>query len=525
MRPEYALSLLMVAACGPPSPPAAVEPLPTCAAPVTEVAFTTAFIDGDAAPSHRFAGAGLGIGDLDGDGALDLVAPGPTRLRWWRQAAPRQFVEVPLPERIATLGSDATGVAMADVDRDGDIDVWVTRFGPPDVLLVNDGTGTLSPHDAPQMPHYAQGAAFVDLDRDGWLDIVVAGHGPVAAEEGQTALDGPADPTRVLRQQPPATPGTIAFTSYTDGIDPGAHDAYTFVVTPTELDGDGRPDLLLANDFPVYRPNQALLQTDAWGFALAPESGLHVRAAGMGVAVHDVDGDGWDDFVLPVWNRLVYLRSSDGRPPRWIEAQAAAGLEIARADPAWVGWGADFGDLDADGLIDLVVGFGHLDTVAARTAGGGSADNALVQPDLAFRGLPDGRFDAVAWPLDHPGPTRGILTVDLDGDGWLDVVRRDLDGPIRLDWAACRRPGTLLVELDPPADAIGATIRIRTARDSQHRTLRAGGESLGSSGPPVAHFGLGDARSVRDVTVTWPDGTTQRTSGPFSPGTRLRIRR
>ncbi|MEO0603274.1 MAG: VCBS repeat-containing protein, partial [Myxococcota bacterium] len=373
MRPDWLVALVLGPGCAP-AVTGTVEVVAdfACADPVDDVRFTTFSVPGDPAPSHRFSGSGIGVGDLDGDGRLDLVVPGPLRLRTWRQTGPAPaFEPFPLGAAIEALGSEATATALADVDGDGDLDVYVARFGPRDALLLNDGSGRLVPVDDPVIgvPHHGQSVAFVDLDADGRLDIVVSGHGPVAADDGQTTIDGPADPTRLLIQQP--AEGLGRFVDVGPTISPDAQAAYTFVATPTHLDADGRIDLLLANDFPVFRPNQALRQVDG-GYQLAPETGLHVAAAGMGVAVADLDDDGWDDFVLPVWNRLVHLRSIDGTPPRWVEAQSATGLVIGRPDPAWIGWGADFGDLDADGRVDLVVGFGHLDTVGVRSAGGTS---------------------------------------------------------------------------------------------------------------------------------------------------------
>jgi len=514
----------LLAACAPPGD-AHVEELArlACHAPVREVRFDTGWVETDAAAEHRFAGAGIGGGDLDGDGRPDLVAPGPERLRVFRQRAGLDFAEVDLPAGVAAIGAMATSVALADVDSDGDLDVYVARFGPADALLLNHA-GELRIHPEPviQVPHHGQSVAFTDLDADGWLDVVVAGHGPVEAEDGRTTIDGPADPTRLLYQVP-GEPGP-RFEDRSAAVDEGAHAAYTFVATPAHLDGDGRLDLLLANDFPVHRPNQALLQRET-GFVRTPASGLHVRAAGMGVGAHDVNGDGWEDFVLPVWNRLVFLQSvaSEGGP-RWVEAQAAAGLVIGRPEPAWVGWGADLGDLDADGVSDLVVAFGHLDTVGVLTAGGTSADNALAQPDQAFRGRPDGTFATVDWGLSHEGVSRGVLLVDVDRDGWLDVVRRDLEGVIRLDVARCRDRSTVVIELAEPVAGTRVALRLPDGRRLS-RTLRAGGTSLGSAGPPEVHFGLGEASRFRALEVAWPDGATHTWPGPFSANRRLRVER
>ncbi|MEN0062611.1 MAG: CRTAC1 family protein [Myxococcota bacterium] len=520
-------------ACGSTVEPLNVEEISTfeCLAP-TELGFDTTFLEGDAAASHRFAGAGIGVGDVDGDDRLDLVVPGPERLSVYLQSGPLSeptFAALELPDELAALGGEASATALADVDRDGDLDVWITRFGPPDALLINQGQAQFIATTDPlvAVPHHGQGAAFADLNRDGRLDIIVAGHLAVrAGDDGRTAIEGPADPTRILLQGP-ANPGQLGpFEDHTADLPEGAHAAYTFVATPTHLDNDGQLDLLLANDFPIYRPNLALRQQPDGTFDLSPDSGLHIAAAGMGVAAHDVNGDGWDDFVMPVWNRLVYARSVDGAAPRWIEAQAAAGLLAGGADPAWVGWGADFADLDADGIADLLVAFGHLDTVGPFSPRGTSALNALEQPDQTYQGQADGTFALIDWGLGHRGASRGILAVDLNRDGWLDVVRRDLEGPIRVDWARCGPNHTLVVELAPSYEAIGAVITVLHPDGTElRRTIRAGGTSLGSAGPAEAHFGLGEATEVQSLTVQWPDGTTDALARSISADRRIRLQR
>ena len=104
---------------------------------------------------------------------------------------------------------------------------------------------------------------------------------------------------------------------------------------------------------------------------------------------------------------------------------------------------------------------------------------------------------------------RGLLAVDLDRDGWVDLVKRDLNGPSTVHWARCGDAVWLEVSLRQGGfnrNAVGARVEVEALGHHHVRSIRAGGTSFASAGPPYAHTGLGRATHVDRVQVTWPDG-------------------
>ena len=145
---------------------------------------------------------------------------------------------------------------------------------------------------------------------------------------------------------------------------------------------------------------------------------------------------------------------------------------------------------------------------------GGVFGNALAkaQPDDIYRNLGDGTFEHVGddWGFNELDVGRGAITVDVNGDGWLDIVKRELGGLVTVSTAACGSEGWLGVRLHDPAhpnaDAIGAVVKVFVGDAEYTRTITAGSRSYCSGGPPVAHFGLGSADAIDRVEVHWPTG-------------------
>ncbi len=157
------------------SPPEqTTDPSIVCAQPELreERRFDREILPGTPAIEHRFVGAGIAAADLDGVPGLELILPGPEVLSLWTLESGR-YVEVPgaVP---AWPGEGATGASVADADGDGDLDLMITRFGPPDVLLLNDGTGhfTDATATAGGVRSGSRAVLAADLDGDGWLDLI-----------------------------------------------------------------------------------------------------------------------------------------------------------------------------------------------------------------------------------------------------------------------------------------------------------------------------------------------------------------
>ena len=441
-------------------------------------------------------GGGLAGADLDADGRLDVVLATEAGLDWleWdgHTLAPRPS---------AAPGVDlslAVGVVAADGDGDGDLDLFVTRWRRPDVLLRNDGGRFVDGTAAAGLPREAlrsTSAAFGDADGDGDLDLAVATFGPAPWEE-ETA----AEPSRLFLND-----GAGGFVDASPLLSPWG-DGWTFLLAWQDLDADGRPELLVLNDNHSAQPTTAL----AWsGGRLVPfdAEGFFPNTDSMGQGVGDLNGDARPDFVHSTFKAPALRQSLAGPPrPTWIDAGPALGLEADLARGQVFGWGVELADLDHDGDLDLPVVYGAWDRYPLDHWDPVPAD----QHDALFRRDGDGFTDvAEDWGLDDAAAGRGLLVVDVDGDGWLDLVKRQLDGPDLLYRQRCCDAAWLSVRLHtdgPNRDAVGARVEVVADGRRHTRWVGAGSTSLFTGSPPQVWVGLGSADAAT-VVVHWPDGT------------------
>ncbi len=440
-------------------------------------------------------GSGFIAADLTGDGRLELLVPGPTQwaLRSLDSTGEWQDISDPwLPQApLRGLGGSA-----ADYDADGDLDVIVTLDGEPDRLYRNEGDRFVDVTTEAGLdlgPWRTMSASWADVDADGDLDLYLGAFG----------LDDPG--TLWLGD------GDGQFIDASERLPDEAVMGFTFTSVFHDIEGDGLPDLFVPNDYPHLGVETALIdnQGDTWVVDL--DSGYHPAFEGMGLVRADLDGDGGPDLIESSFREISVMRPlsdpSASQGVRFVRGSANAGLGTTGASKVF-GFGIDVGDLDHDGTLELAVGFGFwaLD----------STDNPFEQPDALLSYDPEtGRFEPIA--EDHDlGPTRGLLLVDLDADGWLDRVKRTLDGDLIVDLGTCGDGTWITVALDDASSAnrrgIGAEIRV-LSDPPQTRWIESGSRSMFVGGPPVVHFGLGDLDTV-DLEVRWPDGAVQALTAP-----------
>jgi enediyne biosynthesis protein E4 len=295
-------------------------------------------------------------------------------------------------------------------------------------------------------------------------------------------------------------------------------------VVCADFDGDGWPDIFVAND---GKPNHLWInQRDGTFKEEAVRRGLAYNAlglaqAGMGVAVGDVDGDGLEDvFVTHLAEETNTLW---GQGPRGLfrDRSGAAGLTA----PRWrgTGFGTVLADFDLDGALDLAVVNGGVRRGGGTVAGAetlGPYWSAYAGRNQLFAGDGAGHFrdlsESQSTFCGYANVGRGLAVGDVDGDGAPDLLVTSAEGRARL--LLNRAPGRghwLAVRAVDPAlkrDAVGAEVTVRAGGRRWLRRADPGGSYL-CSGDGRALFGLGAASSVEGVAVRWPDGSREEFAG------------
>lgn len=369
---------------------------------------------------YLYAGAGLAVGDYDGDGWLDVYCvgqDGPNRL--FRQVAPLRFEDVTAAAG-GVDGGDAwgTAAAFADVDGDRDLDLFVCNTESPNLLYVNAGDGTFRERAAAfglATVAASTGAAFADYDNDGDLDLHLLTNrvfGALLLPEIVAGVELPGAVRKTRSELHPPYP-RFAVTDDVATIQPGYEDFFFAMGAKTFV--AGQRDRLFRNDGPG-------LFTD-----VTEAAGIAGHDNGLSATFWDKDDDG--DLDLYVANDLespdrLYENRGEGR---FVEVTRAA-----LPHTAYFGMGSDFGDLDNDGRLDFVVADMSATTHAMGKLLMGNMDenrwflmNARPQQNMrnaVFLNTGTPRFMEVAQltNLASSDWTWSVRLADLDEDGRLD---------------------------------------------------------------------------------------------------------
>ena len=495
-------------------------------------------------------GAGAAWVDYDGDGWLDLylVQGGnlldPSEIgegannRLYRNLGGTGGSNPPFADVTGPTGAGESGygmgVAAADVDGDGAVDLFVTNVGPNALLLQREGrfeesAGLVGVAD----PRWGTGAGFVDMDLDGDLDLVAVNYVPFDADRIPVCRRGSirtyCDPDRYpgtgdllyLNEGGTAFP-RMADATIAAGLT-GVGRGLGLAMADIDLDGDtdwfvandGEANFLYRNDTGGGSPRLTEVGL-AWGVRF---NGDGLAEAGMGADFGDADGDGWPDLVVANFSRETNTLYRHGGDPAsgYADGTRRAGL----ASPSFMplGFGASLFDADSDGDLDLAVANGHvLDRIA-------DIDSSLshAQPDQLLVNDGQGLFtDDRSWTTAAPHlVSRALAVGDYDNDGDEDLILTANGAAPRL--LRNDRGGSTWLRLSLVSaqsgnrGALGARIEVQVEDRVVHRQVHGAGSYLSASDPRV-HAGLNGASGAR-VTVGWPDGSREWWQLPAGPHT------
>ena len=466
----------------------------------------------------HYVGGGVAAFDCDLDGDPDLFfAGGASAAALYRnnsQPGALRFSAVDGSELVET---GVTGVYPLDIDGDGTMDLAVLRLGANrlyrglgecrfaaagEAWNVPGGDGWTTAFSAVweggnRLPTLAFGNY---VDRHMWAAM----HTPFG-DSGTGAPPTPACPDNVLFR--PAGPDA---TRYAPAIrlSPG-HCPLSMLFT--DWSRAGAPDLLVSNDR-FYHEDTG--EEQLWHLGAEPrlygrnDGWQRLRIWGMGIASHDLTGDGLPDYFLSNMgaNRLRTLAPGSTGTPEFLEIAFDYGVEARRPHAGLderpsTAWHSQFADVNNDGWIDIFVAKGNVEEME---------EAAAEDPNNLLLGGPDGRFREASVEAGAAGMrrSRGGAVIDLDLDGLLDIVVVNRMANVEILHNRSVDAGHWLqVKLRQEGanrNAIGAWIEVRTrGRIQRHEVVVGGGHVSGQAG--WIHFGLGGTQTA-EIRVQWPDG-------------------
>ncbi|WP_169976912.1 FG-GAP-like repeat-containing protein [Tautonia rosea] len=478
---------------------------------------------------------GVALLDADGDGWLDIFAVqgGPLKNReglppgsgdrLYRNQGDGTFEDITQSSGLGGAAGYGIGAAVGDLDNDGHPDLLVTRLGSGS-LYRNQGDGTFE--DITQssgldtLDGWPTSAAFADIDTDGDLDLYITRYviwdveNPIRCqrEDGSFSYCHPlaltAQQDRLYRNDD----GHFVDISDEAGIQV-AEPGRGLGVVATDLDGDGRIDFAVANDatanfFFRNRGDGTFEEVgEAAGLAANAQGGYQ---AGMGIACGDLNGDGRIDLLVTNFfgeGTTYYENLGDGQ---FFDRSASIGL--LTASRSLLGFGTALMDVNNDGDLDLFTVNGHVDDFRPQYP--------YAMPTQLLLNDGQGRFvplaDPTAEPWGIPRLGRGLAIGDVDRDGRIDAVAQFQGEPLGLFLNRIDEAGhAIALKLEGTRsnrDAIGAVCTV-WAEGRRWVVPRVGGGSYQSASSPWLHVGLGEATRVDRLEIAWPSGLRETIEG------------
>jgi hypothetical protein len=480
-------------------------------------------------------GSGCAFLDVDNDGWQDILfvqsrnwperKGAPSYLALYRNNRNGTFTDI---TRASGLEVEmyGLGVAAADFDNDGDIDIYITALGP-NRLFRNVGGGRfedVTTRAGVGDPGFSAGALWFDYNRDGRLDLFVANYVEwTAAQDRFCTLDGKTKsyctPEAYKGQSPTLyrNRGDGTFENVTQKA--GLRDPSNKMlgVALVDYDNDGHPDIFGAND---TQPNRLYRNKGDGTFAdvgLAAGVAFNeagVARAGMGVDAADYDGSGRQSLVIGNFsNEMMALYANQGGG---LFIDEAPGSTIGKASQLTLTFACFFFDFDLDGRPDIFAANGHVaDDIAVV-----QRNVAYAQPPHLFRNAGSKKFEALSSSVGEafrqPIVGRGAAYGDYDNDGDLDLLVTTNNGPARLlrnDGGPNRVLRVTTQGVQSNRDGIGARVRVSVdGAPARWAMVKTGSSYLSQSELPLT-FGLGQASKVTGLEIAWPSGSTQKLPG------------
>ena len=480
-------------------------------------------------------GAGAAFIDYDNDGYPDILlvngedwpghAKAPSTLKLYHNNHDGTFTDVTHKAGLA-VSMFGMGVAVGDYDNDGYDDLFITALGQSR-LFHNNGSGTFT--DVTRSAglwgpnELSTSAAWVDYDRDGKLDLVVANY---VQWSPQTDIYCTLDGAHKSYCTPESYKGVSARVWHNLGggkFEDATQKAGLYDPTSKSLglaildyNGDGWPDILLAND---TQPNKLYLNKQngifeekavAAGIAFSEDG---VARAGMGVDAADYDRSGRPSLMITNFaNQMISLYHNEGNG---LFVDEAPRSEVGRNTLVTLGFGCFFFDYDNDGWPDIFVADGHIENEIERV----QKRVSYAEPPHLFRNLGSGRFQEITEQMGtafaSPKVARGAAYADIDNDGALDVLVTTNGGRL---WLFHNEGGTnhsvrvKLVGTKSNRDGIGAVVHVTSSGAKQWQMLRSGSSYLSQS-ELVLTFGLGAATKADAIEIRWPSGQVDKLAG------------
>jgi hypothetical protein len=508
-------------------------------------------------PQVASMGAAVSVADYDRDGWQDFYVTNSgegTLNRLYRNQGNDTFADVAGEVGLADVNRDDAGVSMGagwgDYDNDGWEDLLLYRFGRPELFRNEEGRRFVPVGEAAGLPRHVNAgtATWLDYDRDGLLDLFIAGYWPdgvdlwrlettrIMPESFEYARNG--GRSYLLRNA-----GDGRFEDVTEAM--GVMSTrWTLAVVAADLSDDGYQDLFLANDYGV---SELFVNRGGRGFEEAGERTGVGRSpkSGMNAALGDVFNDG----------RLAIYKTNISEPGQlvqgndlWIPSAAVGGAleyeDLASSLGVRLGgwsWGAQFGDLNNDGALDLYLANGYVSSGErssywydfSEIAVGHSAivADAANWPAMDGRSLSgyqrsrvwlsDGvsRLNDVAAVVgvDDMFDGRAVALADLGNRGALDVLVANQKGPLLVyrnhvdpdrHWIQFELEGTT-----SNRSAIGARVVLHWNGRRQAQVVTAA-SGFAAQNQRRLHYGLGEAAQVERAVITWPSGREQTIDRP-----------